>query len=62
MADLVYKAHRDEGGWGIAPPDPSFLVINGDEEVTLQWEVEEKTSVNGQTICHSKGVMIRKST
>lgn len=62
MADLVYKAHRDEGGWGIAPPDPSFLVINGDEEVTLQWEVDEKTSVNGQTICHSKGVMIRRST
>lgn len=62
MADLVYKAHRDEGGWGIAPPDPVFQVINGDESVTLQWDVEEKTVVNGQTICHTKGIMIRKST
>lgn len=62
MADLVYKAHRDEGGWGIAPPDPVFQVINGDESVTLQWDVNEKTVVNGQTICHTKGIMIRKST
>ena len=62
MADLVYKAHKDEGGWGIAPPDPVFQVINGDESVTLQWDVEEKTVVNGQTICHTKGIMIRKST
>ena len=62
MADLVYKAHRDEGGWGIAPPDPVFQVINGDESVTLQWDVEEKTVINGQTICHTKGIMIRKST
>lgn len=62
MADLVYKLHRDEGGWGIAPPDPIFHVINGDESVTLQWDVEEKTVVNGQTICHTVGIMIRKST
>lgn len=62
MADLVYKLHRDEGGWGIAPPDTEFHVINGDESVTLRWNVEEKTVVDGQTICNTKGVMIRKST
>lgn len=62
MADLVYKLHRDEGGWGIAPPDPIFHVINGDESVTLRWDVEEKTIVDGQTICNAQGIMIRKST
>lgn len=62
MADLTYKAHRDEGGWGIAPPDPTLKVINGDESVTLQWDVDEKTTVNGQTICHTKGIEVRRST
>ena len=62
MADLVYKLHRDEGGWGIAPPDPIFHVINGDESVTLRWDVEEKTVVDGQTICNTKGIMIRRAT
>ena len=62
MADLVYKLHRDEGGWGIAPPDPIFHVINGDESTTLRWDVEEKTVVDGQTICNTKGIMIRRAT
>lgn len=62
MADLVYKLHRDEGGWGIAPPDPTFHVINGDESTTLRWDVEEKTVVDGQTICNTKGIMIRRAT
>lgn len=62
MADLVYKLHRDEGGWGIAPQDPVFHVINGDESVTLRWAVESKTVIDGQTVCHTKGIMIRKST
>jgi len=62
MADLVYKLHRDEGGWGIAPPDPIFHVINGDESTTLRWGVEEKTVVDGQTICNTKGIMIRRAT
>lgn len=61
MADLVYNAHRTEGGWGIAPPDPTLKVINGDEAVTLKWEVPEKTTVEGQTICRTAGVMIRRS-
>ncbi len=61
MADLVFKAHRDDGGWGIAPNDATFAVIGGDEKATLTWSVSEKTIIEGQTICNAKGIMIRVS-
>lgn len=61
MADLVYKLHRDEGGWGIAPPDPFFQVAGAEKSASLWWEVADKTVIDKQTVCHTKGVMIRRS-
>lgn len=58
----TYKFRRDDGGWGVAPDDPVFQARNGNAKVTLAWIVPEKTEVNGQVICHTAGVMIRRRT
>lgn len=62
MADWVYKAHRDEGGWGVAPDDPTISAVSGINSARITWSQPAVTKVGGQTICHTKGIMIRRST
>lgn len=62
MADWVYKAHRDEGGWGVAPQAPNFTVQNGNGNAVLSWNVPEYTTVDGQVICTAAGIRIMRST
>lgn len=61
MADLVFDKYRKGGGFGVAPDDTDLHVSAGNTQAVVTWS-QGDTIIDGQVICHAKGVMIRRGT
>lgn len=60
MADVTALRGYD-GGFGVAPDDCTLKVSAGNTQAVITWNAED-TVINGQAICHVKGVKIKRST
>lgn len=63
MAEVIFlHEKRNDGGWGVIPPNGTLNAVETDAKVTLSWSVPDTVSIDGVPLAYTKGIMIRKST